>query len=287
MNKITLLFPDFKTKAFTMSFDDGHDSDIPLVELMSKYNLKGTFNLNSGVLYPVGAEIPACHAHVPLSEAQTLELFKDNPSLEVACHGYMHQALGHIGSADAMHDLLMDRRKLEDMFGPFVRGLAYPYCSYNRDVIELARLAGFVYGRVVEDDRSMKLPAPGTWLEWRPTCHLNDPDAAGLMKWFANEPNLYYHGWLFYAWAHSFDFLEGDRFAELEEKFKTIANRPDIWYATNLEVYEYTEAFRSLIYSADSTVVHNPTSIPVYLRYNTGFKSGTAVIHPGANVKLD
>ena len=56
MNKFTLLFPDFKTKAFTMSFDDGHDTDIPLVELMKKYDLKGSFNLCSGELYPDGAE---------------------------------------------------------------------------------------------------------------------------------------------------------------------------------------------------------------------------------------
>ncbi len=286
MNKITLLFPDFKTKAFTMSFDDGHDSDIPLVELMKKYGLKGTFNLSSGLLYPKDSDVPTGHAHIPLSEKQALDLY-DKDYCEVASHGYEHQALGHIGTADAMYDLLMDRRKLEGMFGTLVRGHVYPYCSYSPDVIEIARQAGFVYSRIIEQDRSFKLPAPGTWMEWKPTCHFNDGGATDCLKKFVNEPNLYYHGWLFLGWAHSFDFLEDDGFAKLEEQFKIVANNPDIWYATNIEVYEYTEAFRSLIYSADSTFVYNPTQIPVYLRYNTGHGSGQLLVPPGETVYFE
>ena len=40
-------FPNFKAKALTFSYDDGPVWDRKLIELMSKYSVKGTFNLNS------------------------------------------------------------------------------------------------------------------------------------------------------------------------------------------------------------------------------------------------
>ncbi len=269
MNKITILFPGFKTKAFTMSFDDGHDSDIPLVELMKKYDLKGSFNLNSGQLYPDGAEVPTCYDHVPLTEKKAIELFSDD-RFEVVSHGYDHSAVGHIPTANAMYDMLMDRRKLESMFGKLVLGHAYPYGSISPEAIEVAKLCGFVYARVVEYDRSFKLPAPGTWMEWHPTGHFLDDDFDIYLDRFINERNDYYHGWLFYALAHSFDFLIENGWNILEEKFKKIAHRDDIWYATNIEIHDYTEAFRSLIYFADTTKVYNPTQIDVCIRCDNG-----------------
>ena len=39
-----------KKKAITFSYDDGVTQDIRLIELLNKYNLKCTFNLNSELL---------------------------------------------------------------------------------------------------------------------------------------------------------------------------------------------------------------------------------------------
>ena len=39
-----------KMKAITFSYDDGVTQDIRLIELLNKYNLKCTFNLNSELL---------------------------------------------------------------------------------------------------------------------------------------------------------------------------------------------------------------------------------------------
>ncbi len=270
MNKFTVLFPGFKTKAFTMSFDDGHDSDIPLVKLLKKYDLKASFNLCSGELYQDGAKIPTCHAHVPLSRKAALELYDDD-RFEIVSHGYHHCAVGHIPTADAMYDMLMDRRELEAMFGRLVRGHVYPYGSVSPDAIEIARLCGFVYARLAQNDPSFLLPSQDTWLEWKPTAHFLDGNFDRLLDEFIRMENKYYHGKLFFAWAHSFDFLiNDDGWEKLEGQLAKIANRNDIWYATNIEVHDYVEAYRSLIYFTDSTKVYNPTQIDVYLRYDNG-----------------
>lgn len=39
-----------KNKAITFSYDDGAVQDIRLIELLNRYGLKATFNLNSGLL---------------------------------------------------------------------------------------------------------------------------------------------------------------------------------------------------------------------------------------------
>ena len=39
-----------KLKALTFSFDDGVIQDIKTIEILNKYGLKSTFNLNSGIL---------------------------------------------------------------------------------------------------------------------------------------------------------------------------------------------------------------------------------------------
>ncbi len=40
-------YPNGKGKAITLSYDDGVQQDIPMIALMKKYGIKGTFNLNS------------------------------------------------------------------------------------------------------------------------------------------------------------------------------------------------------------------------------------------------
>lgn len=51
MSKRTnISFPGGHKKAFTLSYDDGAAQDARLIKLMNKYGLKGTFNLNSGLL---------------------------------------------------------------------------------------------------------------------------------------------------------------------------------------------------------------------------------------------
>ena len=46
---VDMLFPGGKAKAFTLSYDDGVESDFRLADLMRKYGVKGTFNVNSGI----------------------------------------------------------------------------------------------------------------------------------------------------------------------------------------------------------------------------------------------
>ena len=45
----------------------------------------------------------------------------------------------------------------------------------------------------------------------------------------------------------------------MEEICCKLSHKEDTWYATNIEIYEYVEAYLSLVFSADSSIIYNPT----------------------------
>ena len=47
---ISRCFPYGKLKALTMSYDDGRHCDKKLIDIFNRYNIKGTFHLNSGTI---------------------------------------------------------------------------------------------------------------------------------------------------------------------------------------------------------------------------------------------
>ena len=54
----------------------------------------------------------------------------------------------------------------------------------------------------------------------------------------------------------------------IEEFAKMMSGKSDIWYATNMEIYDYLTAIRALEYSADESKVHNPSAISVWYEHN-------------------
>ncbi len=57
--KIYTCFPHGKTKALTMSYDDGRLQDERLVGIFNRCGLRGTFNLNYGIMQYDRTRIPA------------------------------------------------------------------------------------------------------------------------------------------------------------------------------------------------------------------------------------
>lgn len=71
MASMFLRFPGGKAKAFTVSYDDGIESDIPLVQMLRDRGMKGTFNISSRLYapeehtYPAGTPPPQAEAERP------------------------------------------------------------------------------------------------------------------------------------------------------------------------------------------------------------------------------
>ena len=111
------MFPGGKMKAFTLSYDDGVVQDIRLIDIMNKYGLKGTFNINAGLFQIENAQRGKFDGRLKLSEAK--DLYTDSGH-EIAIHGYVHKCLAKISEGEATYDVIHDREVLEKEFGGII-----------------------------------------------------------------------------------------------------------------------------------------------------------------------
>lgn len=261
-----LLFPDGKNKALTLSYDDGVDTDREFIKLLEKYGIKCTFNLCPGCCAPEGYVRPEGKNHYNLPLSELSELYR-SPVCEVATHAYTHPRLDLIPTLQCMYEIADCRKQLEEIFGTLVRGHAYPYGSFNDDVIKILEYSGIEYARTTVSTHDFSLP--DNWLKFDTTCHHNDPKLGELTDRFLNSEPFHCHdGWLFYLWGHTYEFRRDGNWDMIEDFFKRVSGRENIWYATNIEVCEYVKAYRALVYYADGKRVYNPTQIDVWAKLN-------------------
>ena len=273
-----LRWQNFKRKAVTLSYDDGPKFDETLIEILNRYGLKCTFNLNSGY-------IPDKEGEWRMSKAKIQALIA-NSAHEIAVHGVRHLSLSRVNEAMAIEDIINDRKNLENAFERIVKGLAYANGSFDDEVVELLKKCGISYARTVVPTNGFDLPKD--FLEWNPTCHHGVANLMALAKEFVETEDHPWNFWannpmLFYLWGHSYEFDGGNNWKIIEEFAKFMGGREDIWYATNGEIYEYVRAYDRLDFSADGGYIHNPSAIDIYLCY---FKKNY-VIPAGKTVKVD
>ena len=259
MPNLYLRFPGGLSRALTLSYDDGVRQDIRLIEIMNKHGLKGTFNLNSGFF--------ALNDGSHLTEKEALDLYTDCGQ-EIACHCHEHADLPANPPAAVAWQVLKDRERLEALFARIVKGMAYPYGTFSPQVEDILRSCGIVFSRTTRSTHRFAIPE--NWLELDPTCHHADPMLMDLAKDFAENEGRR-DARLFYLWGHSYEFDRPEQGWGIIEQFAGyISGRENIWYATNMEVYSYVQAYRSLICSADGRRIFNPSLQNVYVSIGGG-----------------
>ena len=249
---VYVCFPEGRSKALTMSYDDGVDQDARLVEIFNKNGIKGTFNINYGAIAAGGRRT--------LSEEALAELYKGH---EVATHTLTHPTIARCPLVEVAREILEDRKGLERMTGKVVRGHAYPNGSYSEEIKQLFKQLGIAYGRVVPSVADYALPKDP--MEWHPTCHHNDPELMKKAEYFANFDKWQYLK-LMYVWGHAYEFDDRDNWQVIEEFCEYMGGREDIWYATNIEIIDYMEAADRLKFTADNEGVYNPSAQSVWLQ---------------------
>ena len=272
-----LLWPGFRNKAATFSWDDGMRNDRRLAALLSAHGLRGTFNLNSGRLAPDGAEPDAWTVRA----SEVAALYAEH---EIAVHGLRHESWNVTLPAVAALDIARDRLALEALAGVPVEGSAYPCGTHSKgpEADTALRAAGIVHARVVE--RRVDFAVPEDFLDWHPTTHHRAEDAEALADRFLDAPTdpAAAEPALFYVWGHSFELGSEEDWARLEALCAKFDGRDDVWRATNLEVCRYVLAFRALRGTLDGRVLENPTAVPLCLLLG----GRRALLAPGARLEV-
>lgn len=251
MSQIVMAFPNGKHKVLTMSYDDGRAADRKLVEIFNKYGIKGTFHLNSGLLGK-GDRIPA---------EEAADLYQGH---EISGHTVTHPTIARSPREQIIEEVMEDRKRLEQIAGYTVRGLSYPNGSFNSQIKEILSQLGIQYARSVASTGSFAMP--DDLLEWKPTCH-HKRDLMRLAETFAGLNKTQYL-YMMYVWGHSYEFDIDQNWDLIEGFCQYIGGKEDIWYATNIEIVDYLNAFRQLQFSADCRFVYNPSADSVWLQVN-------------------
>jgi peptidoglycan/xylan/chitin deacetylase (PgdA/CDA1 family) len=275
-----MVFPEGKTKALILSYDDGRTEDRPLVKLMNKYHLIGTFHLNSNKLGTTNY----------LNKDEIKELFSGH---EVSVHSANHPNLPDIAKIDLIYEILEDRKELERLVGYPVRGMAYPFGNTNDNVVNTINTLGIEYARTVGDSYNFEIPKD--FLKWYPTIH-----QFAKAYWEPNQPEkdkkemaLFYKTIdaflqtkelaLLDIWGHSWEMgTDQNKWEETENFFKLLANNQAIYYTTHINIVDYINAFRNLKFSVNKNWVSNPSALTIYLKIN----SKTYSVPSGATIYL-
>ena len=145
-----LLFPGFKDKAVTLSYDDGTIFDKELLEIVNKYNMKVTFNISSGKFADEGAK-----STWYLSASEALKVYEGH---EIAVHGQMHLSLTDVPASQATQDILLDRLALEKLTGKIIRGMAYANGAVDDTAVEIVKNCGICYARTTVATEKFDIP---------------------------------------------------------------------------------------------------------------------------------
>lgn len=258
-----LRFPGGKPKAVTLSYDDGCRHDLRFVQTLNRYGIKATFNICTGLI--------ATESGGDYLTAEEIRTQLQSAGHEIAVHGAHHKMPGATRPIEGIKDVLDCRLGLEKKFGCIIRGMAYPDYGilrldngYSREQIKgYLRDLDIAYARTWGADNDTFL-LPEDWLQWVPTAHHNNPKILDWIDVFTSFNmkdvgcNCRYPR-LLYLWGHSYEFERDQNWDHLNTICEKIANRKDIWYATNMQIFSYVQAYRNMIYSADGNTIYNPT----------------------------
>jgi peptidoglycan/xylan/chitin deacetylase (PgdA/CDA1 family) len=227
------MFPNGVMKALTLSYDDGVEQDKKLAQILNRYSIKATFNLNSGI--QTGANRWQ-NGDVEVRRMNINGLPAVYEGHEIAVHSLTHPHLENLDGETIQNELEQDRLNLERIFGRRVGGgqvcgMAYPFGTYNDLVVETARRCGMRYARGVKS--TYYFDVPEDLLVYQPTIHHKDARlmelAESFIKLKAPRPQV------FYLWGHSYEFDIDRNWQVIEDFCRLMAGRDDIFYATNAQ----------------------------------------------------
>lgn len=247
---IRKLYPGGKARAFNITYDDGVLQDIPFVSLLNRYGLKGTFNLNSGLMeqefaweHPSGALIRR------LPTAAVSRLYEGH---EVASHTVTHPYMQGLSRDEMMYQLGQDKAALEALTGREIRGFAVPFDWYSDEIAQCAAACGFEYARTSQE-RYCYTP-PGDYFHWTAGAyHIMPGFWLFAERFFQAEEELA----LCQIVGHSYDLDTERMWQRMEALLKRVAEDPDTLSMTNLELVRYLKAMDQAVITTQR--IENPS----------------------------
>ena len=225
----------------TTSWDDGHTLDIKLAEMLTHYNVAGTF-----YIAPENRELsPDCR----LTKEQIRILAQ---KFEIGAHTITHPRLSKVSPTIASEEIQGSKNILESWADKPVTSFCYPGGDYTSEHKKIVKKSGFTLARTVTrfstsaDVDPFELPTtvhayrhwsdaasiikevglfrfPSHYLQW-------DELAIGLFE------KVRANGGVFHLWGHSWEIEKNKDWARLEHVLKYIGGHRNVEYVNNSQL---------------------------------------------------
>jgi hypothetical protein len=232
-------------RLITTSWDDGHEADFRLADLLEKYNVKATFY------------IPKTNAERKVMPARMVRELADR--FEVGGHTLQHVRLHNRSSKIIADEINGSYHWLSNLTGKAPVSFCFPGGKYNQQAILQAHASGFRVLRTTEllsivGSQAQGL-VPTTLQLFQHTKatyfkHLvKHRRWSNLLTWIKASGlvtleklteyylvNIERSGGCFHLWGHSWEIEENNLWDELEIILKHISNRTGFTYIENKEI---------------------------------------------------
>lgn len=232
---IRKLYPNGKQKAFNITYDDGVVQDIRFVQLLNKYNLKGTFNLNSQLMQQQFEWTHESGLTIKRLPEETVKTLYNGH--EIASHTLTHPYMDNLGEEEITRQMAEDKSNLEKLFGIQINGFAVPFSYYSPLIAWCALKCGFEYARCSQERYDYAPPTNYYW--WAAGAYHINPEwrkfADGI---FSTDKELA----LCQIVGHSYDLDTENMWEEMEQLLKKVSLDSTIQPMTNIELVRYLKA---------------------------------------------
>jgi len=216
-------------KAVTFSFDDGVTQDKRLAEMLNRYHLKATFNVNTAL----NSSTPAFEDEgIWIKHLNHEELKRVLFGHEIAVHGHVHADLRQLSQDEIVEEIVHNRLEIHRIYGKMPIGMAYAFGGFDERVEQVISTLPIQYSRTITSTHDFEIPR--NLLVWNPTCSFSDESLEEIVDRFLQLPND--TDALLTIWGHSYELDAHHTWERLEAVLKTLSSRSDVFFRTNSEV---------------------------------------------------
>ena len=215
-------------KIVCLSFDDGTIYDLRFIELLNKYKLTATLNLNSGLdgfVWYYGSQ--------PIERLKLKEVVSKYDGHEVCSHSLTHPYFSSLNKEEIIRQVKEDMNNLSSIFNREAVGFAFPFHDQTEDNIQTIknnidlkyiRYSCFKEEYVPQDRYHIPLNAL-----------YDDKDIYEKLEKFSKN-NL--ENSLFVIAGHSYEFEVKNIWTKIEELLKYLSNNKEFEVKTLKEAVE-------------------------------------------------
>ncbi|MDP2641679.1 MAG: polysaccharide deacetylase family protein [bacterium] len=237
----------------TTSWDDGDILDKRLSDLLSRYDVKGTFYISKD------------YRPERLSDEDLRDIVRRH---EIGAHTLTHPDLRAISTADKKNEIRGSKQWLEELLGSEVKMFCYPKGLHDDSTVEVVREAGFLGARITKMGSIISSPDPfridttiqvypfpfrkldgkrlylgkllQPYIQRASKLRAIGAPISAMYSWQAMARRTfdiaYERGDTFHLWGHSWEVEKYDMWDELEKFLQYIRGKKDCVFLTNSEL---------------------------------------------------